>query len=1134
MQTVLTSIVEVLVAVLGVGVFLLFRRYRQRSARRTSGANPAQRELAAPAAVSTTPVQLPLSASLQAISGALTPLAEEVTHPAQLANMPEFQVAVTAFRRPEVTLEGLTDYVLGGNWPLACAALVVLCERPDRQRARDAVLQHLPNTRPFVILYALRFLAALPQRPPVGSPFLCAQAWWQNNPIIVDSFREFAARCAELGEQPSFGDLLDGKTDAECAAVAGLLQKVQHPFADQLARALRQWLDTRVDASFLRTAGGVWEPTDRDPLLVEPKGWGSALAAAEAAIRSAHPRSVLVCGDSRVGKSAFIRLLAGRFQRRGWTIFAASGADLMADQIYIGQLEGRIRKVVEAVQAQRNVLWYVPDLAYLAASGTHSGQAASILDQILPDISAGRLIIIGETSQAAATRLFRTRSALRSLLEVVALKAMSGEETASLVSEVGGRIAEQTKLSVPASAIAQTLDLAKNFLGSGQEPGAALELLKRAADRSIAAGDTVLSPDGVIATLSQISGLPPIILDTGQRMELARVQAFFSARVMGQDEAVRAVVDRIALLKAGLTDPGRPIGVFLFAGPTGTGKTELAKTLAEFLFGSADRMVRLDMSEFQTVEATAKILGAHRDTVTDSLIERVRKQPFSVVLLDEFEKAHPNCWDLFLQVFDAGRLADAHGQEADFRHCIIILTSNLGATAHRGGGLGFMPDSDPFAAEQVVQAVAQTFRPEFVNRLDKIIVFKPLTRDLMRGILHKELSLIQERRGLKERAWAVEWEPSAIEFLLDKGFSPEMGARPLKRAIDQLLLAPLATTLVEHRFPEGDQFLFVRSNGREIEVEFVDPDAEPRPLVLERDEVEDGLSLASIVLNPTGSDAERTSLSAAWRGANETLAGDAWRTKEERLRLALGDPKLWSSGDRRAVFTGLELAARVAEAARTCERLVGRYKPPTPGGNRASREMAGRLALQLYNLLQGIDDFMNDRPIDALLRVDSALDTGGDGAVNEAWCRRLMGMYRAWAGKRRMKLSELVARHPKGAPILLVTGFGAFRTLQAEAGLHVLEDDQRSGGARRVVARVVTVSGGSEDFTGPDTYAHAEGLLAGASRATPSIVRRYREHPAPLVRDLGAGWRSGRFGEVIAGDFDLIGEINTQRDRGRG
>src|SRR5262249_49406627 len=229
----------------------------------------------------------------------------------------------------------------------------------------------------------------------------------------------------------------------------------------------------------------------------------------------------------------------------------------------------------------------------------------------------------------------------------------------------------------------------------------------------------------------------------------------------------------------------------------GTGKTELAKTAAEYLFGSVDRLIRLDMSEFQTPESTANILGSGVPGEPESMISRVRKQPFSIVLLDEFEKAHPRIWDLFLQVFDEGRLTDGQGQVADFRHCLIIMTTNLGATSHQSAGLGFAPSADVFASEQVTQAIRRTYRPEFQNRLDRIVGFRPLTRERMRTILKKELSAVVERRGLKDRAWAVEWEPSALEFLLQQGFSPDMGARPLSRAIGQHVIAPLAATIVE-------------------------------------------------------------------------------------------------------------------------------------------------------------------------------------------------------------------------------------------------------------------------------------------------------------------------------------------------
>jgi ATP-dependent Clp protease ATP-binding subunit ClpC len=1058
--------------------------------------------------------------------------------------MPEFQAVLAQFRRPEATMALLTQHAFGLNWPLACAAFTVLAGRPERDVLGEPVIQHLTNLRPYVILYALEFLTSLETRPPVGAVVLAAHPIWPDNAVIPDFVLEYFARSAALGDRPDFGDRLAKKPDLDLGVAIALLGKIQHPFAPQLLAALTHWKDTRLDRAFLGEVGTVWGPDDREPFLTPAPAWDDALAQAFAAISQRRPRSVLVRGDPRIGKTAFIGLLDGVLRQDGWTLFAAGGAELMADQIYIGQLEGRIRKVVEALHPRRKVVWYVRDLAQLADSGTHRGQSASILDQILPDIAAGNLILVGECGDAVATRLLEARPSLRSLLEIVRLRPMDDVETMALAMEVGVRIRARGGPEVTRQAVAAAMDLTRQYLGAGQLPGAVLDLLKRAAIVSAASNETAVTAQSIIATLSQISGLPTVILDTGQKVELAAVRAFFAGRVIGQDEAAKAMVDRIAMLKAGLIDPTRPIGVFLFAGPTGTGKTEMAKTLAEFLFGSASRMIRLDMSEFQAFESTAKILGQRGDGGPgsagggggDSLIDRIRKQPFSVVLLDEFEKAHPACWDLFLQIFDDGRLSDANGREADFRHSIIILTSNLGATAHRGGGLGFRPDPGVYGEDQVLRAIHQTFRPEFVNRLDRIIVFRPLTRDLMRTILHKELADVLERRGLRERDWAVEFEPSAIDFLLERGFSPEMGARPLKRAIDQLLLAPLAATLVEHRFPAGDQFLFVRANGREIEVEFVDPDAEPTQggeADAPEAGIESGFSLPAIVLSQSGSAAERAALGAQWRDIGGELAGPEWTTKVGRLRAEMADPDIWSRDDRHRVFSGLELADRVVEASRTAERLFRRYDGASERTSRASRELAGRLALQLYNVRQGLDDFAADAPVDALLRVEPVLDGEGDRAATAAWCARLTDMYRGWAARRRMRIEEIAPAGGKGLPILLIAGFGAYRALSAEAGLHVWEEGpgpEKGSDTGRVVARVTAAPGPEQDLPPAGRFAAAAKQMA-ESAAANGIVRRYRESPTPLVRDVAGGWRSGRLAAILAGDFDLIGASKGKQAR---
>ncbi len=238
------------------------------------------------------------------------------------------------------------------------------------------------------------------------------------------------------------------------------------------------------------------------------------------------------------------------------------------------------------------------------------------------------------------------------------------------------------------------------------------------------------------------------------------------------------------------------------------------------------------------------------------------------------------------------------------------------------------------------------------------------------------------------------------------------------------------------------------------------------------------------------------------------LAGEAWKAKIDRFRLELADPAIWSRDDRHRVFSGLELADRIAEAARTAERLFQRYSTERKLAARASRELAARLALQLYNLRQGMDDLAAEAPVDALLSVDPALDAGGEGGDSAEWCKRLTDMYCQWAAKRRMQIKEVAPRANKGRPVYLITGFGAFRTLEAECGLHVLEEDQGADGARRLVARVTSVGGPERGLSASSEFAVAAQLLASVPVAN-GIVRRYREEPAPLVRDMvGGGGRA--------------------------
>ncbi len=1056
------------------------------------------------------PAQEPLATKLRKLEAQFLPISENAAHPREFLDQPSFQEAVGLLQTEAVPLKTVMQYVFGTNWALSCVALAALSGRLDRESVREQIVSGFDRLMPWAMYYALAYLQTLPARPPVGAPFVNAKDWWRDNPVVQMAAQEYFDEAERLGDEPAFGRALDSVPSANYPFIRGVLDRVSNVLAGMLIIEIDAKQCAVVDRTFLSSFGRFWGQGEKLDLLVEPDAWRESLANAEATVAAHPPRSLLASGDPRIGKTSFLRLLAKRLEGSGWTVFEAGGADLMAGQQWFGQLEGRIQKAVEELSTSKKLIWYIPDILQIALSGTHQGQAASILEQILPAISSGRLIVWTEASPAGSARLLRLRPQLRNVFEVMRFEPLTMEATLALATSVTTRLSAEAGLAIDPACAETALTSARQYLSSTGFPGSVLDLLKSAIARAVKGANRAVTPHDVITSLSQATGVPAAILNSKERADLASIRKYFAARVMGQDEAVSTIVDRIAMLKAGLNDPGKPIGVFLFAGPTGTGKTELAKTLAEFLFGSADRLIRLDMSEYQSHNSTWKILGtADPATQTDSLIGRVRKQPFSVVLLDEFEKAHANVWDLFLQVFDDARLTDAAGQEADFRHCIIILTTNLGATSHRSADLGFLPASTGFSSDQVLRAVSQTFRPEFQNRLDKVIVFQPLDRELMRSILKKELSGVLERRGFKDREWAVEWEASAMEFLLEKGFSPEMGARPLKRAIDQYVIAPLAATIVERRFPEGDQFVFVRSDGKAIQAEFVDPDDDGEaPAADAAVDAEKRPSLPAMILASSGGLAELESLEHHHEGILATFASNAWEDQKAQLAEKMQAPDFWTKPERFEVLTRVALIDRVRAAAETADSFRSRLLKGAGREGKSSRELVARLALQLHLIGEGIKDVFEAAPIEAALAVEPALDGGPDrhGDPRE-WCGQLLTMYRAWAAARNMQLSEV--SRAKETPILLISGFGAHRALSHEAGLHVLEMPDEDKTIDRVTARVLVAAAPLGDIPANKLHAALRAALSRGATAN-TLVRRYRNGASPLVRDMAAGWRTGR------------------------
>ncbi len=1068
-----------------------------------------------------------LAVRLHRLDDTIEPFTRSAAHVNEVAEHPDFQKAVGVLADPQTPIGTVGDYALGQTLSLSCAALAALKSRSDADGLVERITQYFDSLSAWQMHFALDFLASRSVKPPPGAPLIGYRDWWLDNRAVQDAFASYFDKLGEDAPAEVGAEVLALPLQ-ERQLIRSFLDKVRSPLARKLSDTIAPGGASSADTAaspFLSSIGRFWGSDQERALVIEPEGWREALAAAQGVVDREPKRALMITGEPLSGKSSFLTLLAERVARNGWRVFEASAADLQAGQLYIGQLEGRIRQALVELDVSRKIIWYVPDLLAMALSGTHQSQSASILDQLMPALATGRIIIWTEATPAGMARLIHLRPGLRRQLEIVRLEDLSAEETDEIAEPLSQALAAKAAVSVDPSLARTAIEVAQHYLNSMSLPGSALALVRLTLQRA-GKQQRHLAGHDVLETLSQMTGLPLSLLDGADRLDLAAIRDHFASRVIGQPEAVANIVERIAMLKSGLNDPGKPIGVFLFAGPTGTGKTELAKTVAEYLFGSIDRMIRLDMSEFQTFDSISKILGGGGLSAdAETLIARVRKQPFSLVLLDEFEKSHPQLWDLFLQVFDDGRLSDANGQTADFRHCLIILTTNLGATAHRDSGIGFTPSSAGFTNDQILRAIGQTFRPEFQNRLDKVIVFKPLTRELMRGILKKELDRVFERRGLKDRAWAVEWDSSALEFLLEKGFSPEMGARPLKRAIDQYLIAPLAATIVERRFPEGDQFVFVRRDGDALKAEFVDPNGEGEsycaPTAASAEDGDtDASDLVRLMRAPSGDAAEALALRHQLADLADRIDSEDWSSEKAKLTAAMNDPDFWSSQGRFDTLAKIELMDRLEVASETAHSLSSRLKNREGTSGKSMRDLVARLAMQIHLVKEGLTDLDDGTPAEVAVMIEPVFNSPAEeGEAERAWCRDVLNMYRAWADKRNMTLSERTTSF--FLPLLTVSGFGACRTLTREAGLHVLDGIESSETTSRMTARVLTVPVAATEASQAQLRKRLDETFAKLERPK-TIVRRYRRSPSPLVRNADGSWRSGRVDEVLGGDFDIL------------
>ena len=547
-------------------------------------------------------------------------------------------------------------------------------------------------------------------------------------------------------------------------------------------------------------------------------------------------------------------------------------AMMVAGTKYRGQFEERIKAVMNEVRRAKNVILFIDELHTLVGAGGAEG-AIDASNVLKPALSRGEIQCIGATTLDEYRKYIEKDSALERRFQTIIVNPPSPDETLQILKGLRDKYEAHHRVQYTDEALQGCVELSTRYISGRFLPDKAIDVMDEAGARVRMAATTkppnlkdlenelqrlneekeaaVVSQDferaaiirdkaeklrarmdgiqkawrdeaheraGVVddeviaEVVSKMTGVPLTRIETAEAQRLVNMEQELHKRVVSQDEAIGTIARAIRRSRSGLKDPRRPVASLLFLGPSGVGKTLLARALAEFLFGNEDALMQIDMSEYMEKHNVSRLIGAPPGYVGyeegGQLTEKVRRRPYAVVLLDEIEKAHPDVFNMLLQIMEEGRLTDSFGRHVDFRNCVLLMTSNIGAAMIKSQtGLGFMPTSEERTYGQMkdmlMKEVERHFRPEFLNRLDDVIVFKQLTRDNMKDIVLREMKQVLSR--LKDRDIEVEITDEAKEFIVDRGFDPDFGARPIRRAIERFIEDPLSEEILRGRFKHGDR-----------------------------------------------------------------------------------------------------------------------------------------------------------------------------------------------------------------------------------------------------------------------------------------------------------------------------------------
>lgn len=510
----------------------------------------------------------------------------------------------------------------------------------------------------------------------------------------------------------------------------------------------------------------------------------------------------ILVGEAGVGKTAIVEGLTLAIVReqvpeslKGLTVRSLELSSLMSEDD--GGFIAKFKKIIEEMVATRgHNLLFVDEFHTIVGAGGQAGQALDAGNVIKPVLARGDIQLIGATTLDEFHDYVETDRALERRMQPVMVEEPMIPQAITIIDQAKGIYENFHGIQISSEAVRQAVRLSVRYITDRFLPDKAFDLIDEASTIASVTGKDSVSDENIAQVLKDKTGIPVTTILKGNQERLDGFREKLMDRVKGQEDAIEAVVDAVTIAQAGLQDENKPISSFLFLGPTGVGKTELAKAIAEALFDDEDAMIRFDMSEFKKKEDVSKLIGNRETRTKGQLTEGVKRKPYSVLLLDEVEKAHSEVMDLFLQVLDDGRLTDSSGRLVSFKNVIVIMTTNIGAKKiinkwELKGSFSQLTERERLQFEKSMDSELQNeFRPEFLNRIENKIIFNLLERNVIEEIAEKNLSKISDR--MKRQNLTLSYEPSLIQYLSDVGTDVKNGARPLERLIKRKVLAPIS------------------------------------------------------------------------------------------------------------------------------------------------------------------------------------------------------------------------------------------------------------------------------------------------------------------------------------------------------